>query len=90
MKLQIILESEGGMDLDDTNKMTLNWNTNMDDCSIHAWFKVFESVVAAAGFSEAVIMKGACQLAFNDCRNQQMMKQLAKEYDLTEWSDVND
>ena len=88
MKLQITLQSKGGMDLDATNEMTLTWNTDMDDCSIHAWFKVFESVVAAAGFNETVIMKGACELAFNDMRDLQTMKRLAKEYDLTNWDDV--
>lgn len=90
MKLQITLKVDGGDDLDDTNAMTTFWNTDMDDCSIHAWFKVFDSVLGAAGFNETIIMRGACQLAFNDCRDQKAMKQLAADYELTNWDDVND
>jgi hypothetical protein len=54
----------------------------MDDCSIHAWFKVFESVLGAAGMTEKLIMRGACQLAFNECRAIEDMVKLSKEYDL--------
>jgi len=90
MKLQITLKVDGGDDLDDTNAMTTFWNTDMDDCSIHAWFKVFDSVLGAAGFSETIIMRGACGLAFNECRDQKAMKQLATDYELTNWDDVND
>ena len=41
-------------------------------------------------FNETIIMRGACQLAFNDCRDQKAMKQLAADYELTNWDDVND
>jgi hypothetical protein len=54
----------------------------MDDCSVHAWFKVFESVLGAAGMTEKLIMRGACQLAFNECRDFEEMKKLSSDYDL--------
>jgi hypothetical protein len=62
--------------------MTTTWDADMDDCSIHAWFKVFESVLGAAGMTEKLIMRGACQLAFNECRAIEDMVKLSKEYDL--------
>jgi hypothetical protein len=54
----------------------------MDDCSVHAWFKVFESVLGSAGMTEKLIMRGACQLAFNECRSVEDMVKLSKDYDL--------
>jgi hypothetical protein len=62
--------------------MTTTWDADMDDCSIHAWFKVFESVLGAAGMTEKLIMRGACQLAFNECRAIEDMVKLSKDYDL--------
>jgi len=34
------------------------------------------------GFSEKNICSGGCQLAFNEYRTPEMMRQIAKEYDL--------
>lgn len=81
-KLLITLEESGGHDLDSTNKVVTRWETDMDDCSVHAWFKVFASVLAANGFTEETIMSGACQLAFNEWRSQESMKKIAEEYGL--------
>ena len=89
MNLKIILTDERGQygTIDDPGVSTTTWDVNMDDCSIHAWFKVFESTVRAAGFLEVSVMAGACQLAFNDGRDQEAMKTLAKDYDLVNWND---
>ena len=89
MKLQITLTDERGQygTIDEPGAMTTVWETCMDDCTVHAWFRVFESVLGAAGHNESLIMRGACQLAFNDCRDLQTMKTIAKEYDLTNWDD---
>lgn len=84
MKLQITLTDERYKQgsIDEPAEMVTTWEAEMDDCSVHAWFKVFESVLAAAGMTEKLIMRGACQLAFNECRDLETMKQLSKDYDL--------
>jgi hypothetical protein len=84
MKLEIKLTDEryNQTSIDEPGEMETTWVAEMDDCSVHAWFKVFESVLGAAGMTEKLIMRGACQLAFNDCRDMEMMKALSKEYDL--------
>jgi hypothetical protein len=89
MNLKITLTDERGQysSIDDPGPTTTTWDATMEDCSVHAWFKVFESVLAAVGHTERSIMTGACQLAFNDCRDPKAMKIIAKEYDLTNWDD---
>lgn len=84
--LTIELKDSGGDKLDDLNATTFMIQTDMTDCSVHAWFKLFERVLRAQGFSEETIMRGATQLAFNDCRNLNAMSKLFKEYDLQELS----
>lgn len=84
MKLEIKLVDERYKQgsIDEPAKMVTTWETELDDCSVHAWFKVFESVLGAAGYNEKLIMRGACQLAFNECRDFEAMKALSKEYEL--------
>ena len=89
MKLSITLatsRSHYDETIDHPENMKMYWTSQMEDCSVHAWFKVFESVLGAAGFNEKLIMRGACELAFNDGRSPEDMKLLIKEYDLN-WSD---
>jgi hypothetical protein len=54
----------------------------MTDVSVHAWFGIFEKVLAYQGFSEKNICAGGCQLAFNEYRTPKMMREIAKEYEL--------
>lgn len=84
MKLKIELTDERykQTSIDEPGEMTTTWEAEMDDCSVHAWFKVFESVLGAAGMNEKLIMRGACQLAFNEWRDIDAMKKLSEEYDL--------
>lgn len=84
MKLSITLTDESYQrgSIDDPGEMTTTWEVDLEDCSVHAWFRVFESVLGAAGMTEKLIMRGACQLAFNELRDIEMMKALSKEYDL--------
>lgn len=84
--LTIEIKDTGGDKLDDLNATTFKIETDMTDCSVHAWFKLFERVLGAQGFSEEVIMKGATELAFNDCRNPNAMDMLIREYDLNKLS----
>ena len=84
MKLEIKLIDEryNQTSIDEPGEMVTTWEAEMDDCSVHAWFKVFESVLGAAGMTEKLIMRGACQLAFNECRELEEMKKLSNDYDL--------
>ena len=84
--LTIELKDTGGNKLDDLNATTFKIETDMTDCSVHAWFKLFERVLGAQGFTEETIMRGAAELAFNDCRNLSAMDELIKEYDLNKLS----
>ena len=63
MKLEIKLTDERykQTSIDEPGEMTTTWEADMDDCSVHAWFKVFESVLGAAGMTEKLVMRGACQ-----------------------------
>jgi len=54
------------------------------DMSSHQLMAVFAKVLAAIGYSEFSIMKGACSLAFNEMRDTEMMYKLVKEYELDE------
>jgi len=57
------------------------------DMSSHQLFYAFSRLLAAMGFSEFSIMKGACGLAFNEMRDTEMMYKLVKEYELGEISE---
>lgn len=84
MKLEIKLTNERykQTSIDEPGEMTTTWEADMDDCSVHAWFTVFESVLGAAGMTEKLIMRGACELAFNDARAEEDMAKLSEEYEL--------
>jgi hypothetical protein len=64
---------------------TFEMKTDVSDVTVHEWFKIFEKVLAASGFSDRVIMKGACELAFNSMRDRKDMVWLHEEYDLGEF-----
>jgi hypothetical protein len=82
IRLKIVLQDSGGDSISSTNEVTTTWETEMTDCNVHAWFKVFESVLAAVGFRSDVIMRGACELAFNETRDPSLMQKVAFDYDL--------
>ena len=88
-KLSITLETSEGEALDEPNAVTTLISTEMSDCSVHAWFKLFEQVLAMAGFQESVIMQGGAQLAFNESRSVEAMRQVAAIYDLKLLEDLN-
>lgn len=84
MKLSITIKHERSSfaTIDDPDNYEVTIAGDMSDCSVHGWFELFGAALGAAGFSEGVIMSGACRLAFNDCRPEEMMKKVAEEYDL--------
>jgi hypothetical protein len=89
-KLTITIESSGGDGLDDLNAMNTTFTTDMVDCSIHAYFKLFEQVLQVLGFHEDNIAAGGAQLAFNEYRDVSLMRKVAHMYDLKLLEDLND
>ncbi len=51
-------------------------------------FRFFGNVARSMGYNEISIMKGACELVFNDMRDQEDMRKVAEEYDLTMSEDL--
>ena len=68
----------------------IEFTADLKDATVHEWFQIFEKVLAASGFSERVIMKGACEMAFNSYRNQKDMQSIYDEYDLGEFGKLPD
>jgi len=69
-------------ELDSVSEHEFTFEADMTDVSVHAWFGIFEKVLAYQGFSEKNICAGGCQLAFNEYRTPKMMREIAKEYEL--------
>lgn len=89
-KLSITLETSAGVELDQPNAVTTTISTELSDCSVHAWFQVFEQVLVMAGFQEQIIMQGGAQLAFNEARDVEAMRKVARFYDLRLQEDLID
>lgn len=64
---------------------SVEFAADMSDADVHAWFGIFQQALKCQGFCERVIADGACKLAFNECRDQQTMKDIYKDYDLMEF-----
>lgn len=56
---------------------------DVTEFNIHELFAAFEKVAKTLGYSDYVIMSGGCEIAFNEFRETEAMKKVAKEYDLT-------
>jgi hypothetical protein len=88
-RLRITLETPGGDGLDDANAIQVELSMDLNDCSVHGYFRLFEMILALEGFQERVIMGGAARLAFNEMRNVDMMRSVAQEYSLILEEDLN-
>jgi len=88
-RLCFTLETPGGDGLDDTNAIQVELSMDLRDCNIHAYFRLFEMILALEGFSERVVMGGAAHLAFNETRNVEMMRSVAQEYSLVLEEDLD-
>lgn len=82
MRVTITLEQSPEYELSSLNAVKTVIETDMIECNIHGWFKLFDQVLRGAGFSEEIIMKGGCELAFNEWRKPEVMRRVAEEYDL--------
>ena len=81
-RLKIEIEDSGSEEFDSLKPHTVRIESEMSDCSVHAWFAVFERVLRLQGFSDENIARGGCQLAFNEARSTEFMRTVAHEYDL--------
>jgi hypothetical protein len=61
-----------------------------EDLSTLQLFKFFSNFLRSIGHSEQGIMKGACNVAFNQMNSEKDMREIAKEYDLTMNEDLRD
>ena len=55
---------------------------DVTEFNIHELFAAFEKVAKTLGYSDNVIMAGGCEIAFNEFRDTDTMKKVAKDYDL--------
>jgi hypothetical protein len=61
-----------------------------EDLSTLQLFKFFSNFLRSIGHSEHGIMKGACNVAFNEMNSEKDMREIAKEYDLTMNEDLRE
>jgi hypothetical protein len=64
------------------NDQTVRVSSPRDDMNVHQYFNLFQSFLRAVGFSDRVIMDGAAELAFNEFRDEKMMREVAENNDL--------
>lgn len=64
------------------NDQTVRISSPRDDMNIHQYFNLFQSFLRAVGFDDRVIMSGATELAFNEFRDEKMMREVAENNDL--------
>jgi len=80
--VNIRITDTGGNELDDMNDTVYEIHTNMTECSVHAWFTLFERILSSQGFTEETITRGALELAFKESRHPAMIDKLIKDYEL--------
>lgn len=63
---------------------TQNITITSNDCEMTTYqcFELFKKFMLACGYAEYSILDGACQLAFNEGNDENMMKKLMEEYEL--------
>ena len=82
MRLNITISEKFEDELSSPQHIATNIMADLEDCDVHAYFKVFERILGMMGFSETVIMTGATQLAFNEFRSKEAMAKVAEHFDL--------
>jgi hypothetical protein len=80
------LKYEATSDFKNTDDFLPNENFvyefDCDNVTATQMFRAFEKFLFFIGYNEQSIMSGACSLAFNEFRSSELMKKVAKEYDL--------
>lgn len=71
--------------LDDEN---IVFKTNNLEMNIHQYFNFFKKFLLSVGFCDQNIISGACNLAFNETNNEDLMKKVAEEYDIVLGEDL--
>lgn len=52
------------------------------DLNVYQYFELFKKFVRSIGFSDQLVMMGACNIAFSDANNEEDMRKVASEYEL--------
>lgn len=83
IKFDSTWDSKGGIYDDEMlPEQHITMEVPAEDLNTIQLFRLWESFLQAMGHNEHGIMKGACQIAFNDMRSEEMMRKVADEYDL--------
>jgi hypothetical protein len=83
VNLKITIEHKNpAYTLDSPPDHTFTFEADMIDSSVHAWLALFANILAYEGFSEEMIMRAGCQLAFDEYRKPEIMRKVAVEYGL--------
>jgi hypothetical protein len=90
MRLNITISEKFEDGLSSPHHISTNIMADLEDCDVHAYFKVFERVLGMMGFSETVIMTGAAELAFNEYRSKEAMAKVADHFELILAEDLNE
>lgn len=90
MRLNITISEKFDEEFSSPQHISTNIMADLEDCDVHAYFKVFERILGMMGFSETVIMTGAAELAFNEFRSKEAMAKVAKHYDLVLAEDLGE
>jgi len=83
MQIEIKITTDINELVQEPNPFDCFIKADMTDKTVHDWFALFERVLQVCGYNEGLVMRGACELAFNEWRKSEDMVQVAKEYDLT-------
>lgn len=90
MRLNITISERFDDEISCPQHISTNIMADLEDCDVHAYFKVFERILGMMGFSETVIMTGAAGLAFSEFRDKEAMAKVAKHYDLVLAEDLEE
>jgi hypothetical protein len=71
-------------DFDDSllSNQDITIRSETTELNVHQYFNLFKSFLRAIDFAEYSIIRGACQLAFNDSNDEDAMRKIAHDYDL--------
>lgn len=82
MRINITLCESYPETMDSPQSVSTNICADLEGSNVHAYYKVFEKILAHAGFNEEQIMRGATELGFNEFRDTKLMEKVGSDYGL--------
>lgn len=64
--------------------------TPIIEMNYHQYFGLFKKFLMSVGFDEKNVIQGACHLAFNESNREEVMREVAEEYELVMSEDLPD